>query len=178
MLFRHVQRATLIITVIVAAVLFFAGGAALRLAMGPVSLGAFSQPVAEALNRSVSGAVIRFDEVVLEWSRVDQRINLIVLGTRIFDLDGHIVAQAPKAELNFDAVALLSGHLRLKNFGLIGLQLTGMRTQAGAIRLGFGRDQTEPNFLDSLRDILRSSSSQERGLESLLFSACARGFSG
>jgi uncharacterized protein DUF3971/AsmA-like protein len=167
MLFRHVQRATSIITAIIAAVLFFAGGAALRLAMGPVSLGAFSQPVAEALNRSVSGAVIRFDEVVLEWSRVDQRINLIVLGTRIFDLDGHIVAQAPKAELNFDAVALLSGHLRLKNFGLIGLQLTGMRTQAGAIRLGFGRDQTEPNFLDALRDILRSSSSQERGLESV-----------
>ena len=167
MLIRHVQRAILIVAAIVAALLFFAGGAALRLAMGPVSLGAFAQPIGDALNRSLSGAVIRFDEVVLEWSRADERINLIVLGTKIFDLNGHIVAQAPKANLDFDAAALLSGRLRLRNFGLIGLQLTGMRGQDGTIRLGFGRDQSEPNFLDALRQILRTSSSQGSGLEFL-----------
>jgi len=167
MLIRHVQRASLLITAVIAAALFFVVGAAFRLTMGPISLGAFSRPVEDALNRSISGAVIRFDDVVLEWSRPDQKINLIVLGTKIFDSGGHIIAQAPKADLNFDALALLSGHLRLKNFGLIGLQLTGMRAQDGSFRLGFGRDQSEANFLDTLRDLLRNSSSNERALEAV-----------
>src|SRR5438105_4995658 len=164
---RHVQRATVIITAIAAALLLFVAGAALRLMMGPISLGAFSQTIEEVLNRSVSGAVIRFDQVVLEWSQSDHRINLIVLGTKIFDGNGHIIAQAPKANLDFDGLALLAGHVRLKNFGLIGLQLTGMRSQDGTIRLGFGRDQSEANFLDSLRKILKDSSSGRGALESL-----------
>lgn len=167
MLLRHVQRATLIVTAIIAAVLFFAAGAALRLTMGPISLGAFSQPIADALNRSLTGAVIHFDEAVLEWSRADSRINLIVLGTKIFDRDGHIIAQAPKADLNLDALALLSGRLRLKSFGLVGLQLTGVRTLDGAIRLGFGRDQNQANFLDTLRELLKSSAGSAAALDTL-----------
>lgn len=167
MLLKHVQRATLIVTAIVSAALFFVAGAALRLTMGPVSLGAFSEPIAEALNRSVTGAVIRFDEAVLEWSRSDGRINLIVLGTKIFDLNGHIIAQAPKADVNLDALALLSGRVRLKSFGLVGLQLTGIRSLDGAIRLGFGRDQSEANFLDTLRALLKSSAGSGAALDSL-----------
>ena len=38
---RHVQRATVIITAIAAALLLFLGGGALRLMMGPISLGGF-----------------------------------------------------------------------------------------------------------------------------------------
>lgn len=167
MLLRHVQRATLIVTAIIAAALFFAAGAALRLTMGPISLGAFSQPIADALNRSVTGAVIHFDEAVLEWSRADSRINLIVLGTKIFDRNGHIIAQAPKADLNLDALALLSGRLRLKSFGLVGLQLTGVRTLDGVVRLGFGRDPSEANFLDTLRELLKSSAGGGAALDTL-----------
>jgi len=165
MLIRHVQRATLIVAALIAAALFFITGAALRLTMGPVSLGAFSGPIEDALNRSISGAVIRFDDVVLEWSRPDQKINLIVLGTKIFDSAGHIIAQAPKADLDFDALALLSGHLRLKNFGLIGLQLTGIRTQDGTFRIGLNRDQSDANFLDTLRDLLRNKAPGEPSLQ-------------
>lgn len=164
---HHVQRATVLITAIAAAFVLFMAGAALRLLIGPISLGAFSQTIEDVLNRSVSGAVIRFDQVVLEWSRPDHRINLIVLGTKIFDANGRIIAQAPKADLDFDALALLAGRVKLKNFGLIGLQLTGVRTQDGTIRLGFGRDQNEANFLESLRKILKDSSSGRGALESL-----------
>lgn len=167
MLFRHVQRAVLFVAAIVAAVVFFAAGAALRLTMGPISLGAFSQPIADSLNRSVTGAVIKFDEAVIEWSRPDHRINLIVLGTKVFDLNGHIIAQAPKADLDFDALSLLSGRLRLRNFALVGLQLTGVRTADGTVRLGFGRDQNEPNFLDTLRRLLKNSTPGSTTLDTL-----------
>jgi hypothetical protein len=143
MLPRAVQRTVLIFGAILAALLFFLGGAALRLLMGPISLGPFASVIEDALNHSVSGVVIRFDQAVLEWSREEGKVNLIVLGTKVFDLDGHIIAQAPKADLDFDAAAIVSGHLNLKRFGLIGVQLTGVRTMEGAFRLGFGRDQSD-----------------------------------
>ena len=166
MLPRPVQRTLLIFGALLAAVLFFVGGATLRLLMGPISLGPFASIIEDALNHSVSGVVIRFDQAVLEWSRAEGKVNLIVLGTKVFDLDGHIVAQAPKADLDFDAAALVAGHLNLKRFALIGVQLTGVRTKDGAFRLGFGRDQSDANLLDTIRKILENSADGGGSLDS------------
>src|SRR6185437_2353586 len=105
-------------------------------------------------------------QVVLEWSRADGKVNLIVLGTKVFDLDGHIIAQAPKADLDFDAAAMVAGHLNLKRFSLIGIQLTGVRSREGAIRLGFGREQDEPDLLETIRNILANSATGGGSLES------------
>jgi hypothetical protein len=166
MLPRPVQRALLIFGALLAALLFFIGGAALRLLMGPISLGPFASVIEDALNHSVSGVVIRFDQAVLEWSRAEGKVNLIVLGTKVFDLDGHIIAQAPKADLDFDAAAIVAGHLNLKRFGLIGVQLTGVRTMEGAFRLGFGRDQSDANLLDTIRKVLENSADGGGSLDS------------
>src|ERR1700712_1191836 len=157
MLIRHVQRSCWVLGAIVAALLFFIGGGALRLLMGPISLGPFASVIEDALNHSVSGVVIRFDQAVLEWSRTEGKVNLIVLGTKVFDPNGHIIAQAPKADLDFDAAAMLQGHLDLKRFGLIGVQLTGVRSSDGAIHLGFGPEQDAPDLFKTIRDILRDS---------------------
>src|SRR5262249_39345507 len=129
MLIRHVQRAAWITGAIVAALLFFLAGAAGRLLMGPISLGLFAGAIEASLNNSVSGLVIRFDQAVLEWSRTGSKVNLIVLGTKVLDLDGRIIAQAPKADLDFDAAAMIAGQLTLKRFSLIGVQLTGVRAK-------------------------------------------------
>jgi hypothetical protein len=166
MLPRAVQRTLLIFGAILAALLFFLGGAALRLLMGPISLGPFASVIEDALNHSVSGVVIRFDQAVLEWTRAEGKVNLIVLGTKVFDLDGHIIAQAPKADLDFDAAAVVAGHLNLKRFGLIGVQLTGVRTMEGAFRLGFGRDQSDANLLDTIRKVLENSANGGGSLDS------------
>jgi hypothetical protein len=166
MLPRSVQRTLLILGAVLAALLFFLGGAALRLLMGPISLGPFASVIEDALNHSVSGVVIRFDQAVLEWSRAEGKVNLIVLGTKVFDLDGHIIAQAPKADLDFDAAAIVAGHLNLKRFGLIGVQLTGVRTKEGAFRLGFGRDQSDANLLETIRKILENSADGGGSLDS------------
>src|SRR5258707_12798833 len=166
MLIRHVQRSFWVLGAIVAALLFFIGGGALRLLMGSISLGPFASVSEDALNHSVSGVVIRFDQAVLEWSRAEGKVNLNVLGTKVFDLDGHIIAQAPKADLDFDAAAIVAGHLNLKRFGLIGVQLTGVRTKEGAFRLGFGRDQSDANIIDTIRKILESSASGGGSLDS------------
>jgi hypothetical protein len=166
MLTRHVQRAGLLLGAILAALLFFLGGAALRLLMGPISLGPFTSVIEDALNHSISGVVVRFDQAVLEWSRAEGKVNLIVLGTKVFDTNGHIIAQAPKADLDFDAAAMVAGHLNLTRFGLIGVQLTGVRSKQGAIRLGFGPERGEPDLLETIRNILQNSAEGGGTLES------------
>src|SRR5258705_11743623 len=118
------QRPLLILGAVLAGLLFFVGGAALRLLMGPISLGPFASVIEDALNHSVSGVVIRFDQAVLEWSRAEGKVNLIVLGTKVFDLDGHIIAQAPKADLDFDAAAMVAGHPKLQAFAFVCVAVT------------------------------------------------------
>jgi hypothetical protein len=162
---RHVQRATWIMGAILAALLFFFGGAAVRLLMGPISLGPFAGAIEDSLNRSISGLVVRFDQAVLEWSRTEGKVNLIVLGTKVLDLDGRIIAQAPKADLDFDAAALISGHLSLKRFGLIGVQLTGVRSKDGTIHLDFSSDQGAPDILGTIRNILKNSANGAGSLQ-------------
>ena len=166
MLFRQVQRAGLMLGAIFAAVLFFLCGAALRLLMGPISLGPFAGIIEDAINHSVSGVVVRFDQAVLEWSREEGKVNLIVLGTKVFDSSGHIVAQAPKADLDFDAAAIVAGHLNVRRMALIGVQITGVRSKDGAIRLGFGPQQDNADLLKTLRDILKNSAAGGRSLDS------------
>ena len=166
MLNRHVQRAALVVGAIAAAVIFFAAGAALRLLMGPISLGPFAGAIEDALNRSVTGMSVRFDEAVLEWSRNEGKINLAVLGTKVFDTDGRIVAQAPKADLDFAVADLLAGHLSVKRFALVGVQLTAVRSADGELRLGFGSDQIGFDLLDTIRMILQDSGRQGGSLES------------
>ena len=167
MLIRHVQRAGLILGAIFAAVLFFLGGAALRLLMGPISLGPFAGIIEDAINHSVPGVVVRFDQAVLEWSRAEGKVNLIVLGTKVFDSNGHIIAQAPKADLDFDAAAIVQGHLNVRRLGLIGVQITGVRAKDGTIRLGFGPEQDNADLLKTLRDILKDSAAGGGTLDSL-----------
>jgi hypothetical protein len=156
MLIRHIRRASWVLGAVCAALLFFIGGALLRLLMGPISLGPIDGAIEDSLNRSVSGVVVRFDQAVLELSRSDWKIHLTVLGTKILDLNGRIIAQAPKANLDFDVADLMAGHLSLKRFALVGVQLTGVRSKEGVIKLGFGLQQDDSDLLKMIRDILQS----------------------
>ncbi|MSP94948.1 MAG: DUF3971 domain-containing protein [Alphaproteobacteria bacterium] len=165
MLSRHVQRAALVVGAIAAALMFFVAGAALRLLMGPISLGPFAGAIEDSLNRSITGLTVRFDEAVLEWSRHDGKINLVVLGTKVFDTNGRIVAQAPKADLDFGVADLLAGNLSVKRFALVGVQLTAVRSADGELRLGFGIDRTSSDLLDTIRMILQDSGRSGGSLE-------------
>jgi hypothetical protein len=156
MLMRFIRRAAWITGAVFAAFLFFAAGAFLRLLIGPISLGPVAGAIEDSINRAVTGFVVRFDSAVLEWSRTDQKIYLTVLGTRIFDLNGRIVAQAPKANLDFSEADLLAGKLSLRRFALVGVQLTGVRTADGTVKLGFGREKDSTDILKILRTMLQS----------------------
>jgi hypothetical protein len=153
---RQLRRIGWFVGAVFAALLFFAGGVFLRLLMGPISLGPVAGAIEDSINRAVTGFVVRFDSAVLEWSRMDRRIYLTVLGTRVFDVNGRIIAQAPKANLDFDEADLLAGNLSLKRFALVGVQLTGVRTADGVVRLGLGLQQDDTDLLRTIREMLGS----------------------
>ena len=150
---------------VVAALLFFVAGVALRLLMGPISLGPFAKAIEDSVNRSLSGLVVRFDKAELEWSSSEGKINLIIEGTRLFDLNGHIIAQAPQADLDFDQFSLLTGTPVLTRFALIGIQLTAVRTQEGVLKLGFAPEESQTDLLDAIRKTLQRNAGNKTSLD-------------
>ena len=153
---HHLRRAGLITTAVAVASVFFAVGGILRLFIGPVSLGPFSGRLTAALSDAVPGLSVRYDEAALEWSRDEGRVNLVILGARVFDRDQRIIAQAPKAEIDLAAAPLLSGKVVVRQIALVGVQLTLVHAADGALRLGIERDHEQSDVLDRLRRALSS----------------------
>jgi hypothetical protein len=153
---HHISRAALCAGVLAAAVVFFAVGAGVRLLIGPVSLGPLRGTLAGAIHSALPGIRLEYDQAAIEWSREDGRINLVVLGTRLYDSAGHIVAQAPKADIDLAAAPFLSGHIAVRRITLVGVQLTLVHLKDGGIRLGLGRDKSSDDLIRRLRAVIEA----------------------
>jgi hypothetical protein len=151
---HHISRAALSVGVLVAAALFFAAGAVLRLLMGPVSLGPLRGTIADAIRQSLPGITLQYDQAAIEWSQDEGRINLVILGARLFDSGGRIVAQAPKADIDLAARPFLSGRFVVQRITLVGVQLALVRMQNGGIRLGVEADKGGDDLIQKLSDII------------------------
>ena len=134
---------------------FFALGILVRVIMGPVSLGPFSGQIHSALATELPGLDIRFDDAALIWTRSEGRINLVILGTRVYDRDGRIIAQAPQAEIGLATVPLLNGNIVVKRIALVGVQLTLVRSERGVLRLGLESGASGENVLQRIRDAIQ-----------------------
>ncbi|HVZ28682.1 MAG TPA: hypothetical protein VG798_08525, partial [Rhizomicrobium sp.] len=108
---HHVSHAALVMGALVAAAVFFMVGAGIRLLLGPVSLGPFAGTLAGAIQEALPGIPLKYDQAGIEWSRDEGRINLVVLGAKLFDHKGRVVAEAPKADIDLAARPLLSGEV-------------------------------------------------------------------
>lgn len=151
---------------LVAAALFFVIGAGLRLLMGPVSLGPLSGQLQNAIAKALPGLAVRYDEAALEWTRDEGRLNLVILGARVFDEDQRIIAQAPKAEIVLAATPFLEGKVEIKRIALIGVQLTMVRTEDGRLRLGMEQEQGESDVLEDIRRAIANNSQGASSLQS------------
>ncbi len=163
---HHISRAALSLGVIAAAVVFFAAGALLRLFMGPVSLGPLRGPIADAIRQAMPGITLQYDQAAVEWSRDEGRINLVVLGARMFDANGRIVAQAPKADIDMAARPLLSGRFVVRRVTLVGVQLALVRMMDGTVRLGVASDKGGDDIIEKIREIINRNSSGPSALQS------------
>ena len=154
---HHISRAALVLAGIAAALVLFVLGVAVRLFIGPVALGPFAGSLSAAINRAVPGITVKYDQAAVEWEREEGRITLAILGTRVLDHDGRIIAQAPKAEIGIAAGPFLHGKVEVKRIGLVGVQLTLVRTADGKLLLGIGKDRQEDDILKRISDVLKKS---------------------
>lgn len=163
---HHFSRAGFIIAGVTTALLFFFIGAFLRLLVGPVSIGPFSGTLQAAIDQALPGVTVKYDQAAVEWSREEQRVSLVVLGARVFDADGRIIAQAPKADIDLAAGPLfLRGKVEVRQITLVGVELTMVHTKAGGLRLGVEKDTGETDFLDSLTDTLTATNTANSSLQ-------------
>ncbi|HTQ12811.1 MAG TPA: AsmA-like C-terminal domain-containing protein [Rhizomicrobium sp.] len=151
---HHWHRAGLIAACVLVFALTFAIGAFLRVLVGPVSLDLVNGTLASSVSNALPGLKVRYDEAALEWSREEGRINLVVLGARVFDDKRRIIAQAPKAEIGLGAGAFFRGHIKVKRIALVGVQLNFVRMADGRLRLGVENDNGNTNALDRIRDAI------------------------
>ncbi len=137
----------------------------IRVLIGPVSLGPFTGNLRTALDQTLPGLEVRFDHAAIEWSRDEGRVDLVVLGARVFDSHQRIIAQAPKAEIGLAAGPFIRGHIVVRRIVLVGVELTLVHTKDGQLRLGIEQDRNQSNVLERIREALSKNGSGASSLK-------------
>jgi AsmA-like C-terminal region/Protein of unknown function len=163
---HHISRTALVGAALGVAVLFFVVGAALRLLVGPISLGPLSGQISDALAQALPGITVKYDQAAVEWSRDQGRVNLVVLGARVFDSKGRIIAQAPQMDIDLAAQPFIQGHIVVTRITLVGVQLTLVRNVDGTLRLGVEHDDSQRDIISRITDAINKNSSSASSLES------------
>jgi Protein of unknown function/AsmA-like C-terminal region len=163
---HHVSHACLGVGVLVAAIVFFVVGAGLRLLWGPLSLGPLRGTLAGAIHNALPGIALDYDQAAIEWSRDQGRVNLVVLGARLYDSHGRVVASAPKAAIGLAAAPFLRGQVVVKRITLEGVQLTLVHMKNGRVRLGNEKDEGDNELISHLSDVINAHGSAQSSLES------------
>lgn len=163
---RHVGRAGLFGVAVAAALTVFAAAFVIRLFLGPISLGPFAGDLRSSLSRVVPGLLVRFDDAALEWSREESRLDLVILGAKVFDENQRIIAQAPKAEVGLAVIPFLKGHIEVRRIALVGVQLTLVHSKDGVLRLGVAGERGQGDILQRIRDAIAKSDHGSSTLES------------
>ncbi len=162
---HHFRRAGLAVAVFCAALAFFVFGIVIRVMLGPVSLGPFTGNLRAALDQTLPGLEVRFDHAAIEWSREEGRVDLVILGARVFDSNQRIIAQAPKAEIGLAAGPFIRGHIVVRRIALVGVELTLVHTKDGQLRLGVERDRNQSDVLERIREALSKNGSSASSLK-------------
>jgi hypothetical protein len=162
---HHISHACLSVGALLAALVFFVVGAGIRLLVGPVSLGPLQQTLAGAIQSALPGITLEYDKAAIEWDREEDRVDVVVLGTRILDQDGRIVASAPKADIDLAAAPLLEGRVAVRRITLVGVSFRLVHMKSGGIRLGAEGDKANDVY-DRLSDLIQAKGSTTSSLKS------------
>jgi len=163
---HHISRAALTAGVLVAAIVFFVVGAGLRLLWGPVSLGPLRGTLAGAIHDALPGIALDYDTAAIEWTRDQNRVNLVVLGARLYDSHGKVVVTAPKADIDLAAAPFLQGQFVVKRITLVGVAFELVHMKTGRIRLGSEKDAGDDDIIRRIRDVIDARGSSSGALES------------
>ena len=162
---HHISHALLSVGALVAALVFFAAGAFIRLLSGPVSLGPLQQSLAGAIQSALPGITLQYDKAAIEWDRDLDRVELVVLGTRILDQRGKVVASAPQADIDLAATPILRGKMAVQRITLVGVSFRLVHMKDGGIRLGAEGDPVNDVYA-RLYDVINARGTSASSLKS------------
>lgn len=114
-----------------------------RISQGPVTIGFLSGPLENIINASLDGMRIQVRDAVIERDADDNTVQLRLREAQLEDLDGRLIARAPRAAVGLSASALFSGELRPERLELIGPRILVRRTIDGQLKLGFGNNASD-----------------------------------
>ena len=163
---HHISRTALVGAAFGVAVVFFVLGAGLRLLIGPISLGPLSGQISDALAQALPGITVKYDQAAVEWSRDQGRVNFVVLGARVYDTEGRIIAQAPQMDIDLAAQPFIQGHIVVTRITLVGVQVTLTRNADGTLRLGVKHDDSQRDIISRITDAINKNSSSASSLQS------------
>jgi hypothetical protein len=160
-----VSHACLAVCALVAAIIFFVVGAGMRLLWGPVSLGPLRGTLAGAIHQALPGIDLDYDQAAIEWSRDQGRVNLVVLGARLYDGHGRVVASAPKAAIDLAAAPFLNGQFVVKRITLVGVKFTLVHMKNGRVRLGNEKNGGDNGLISRLSDVINARGNASSSLD-------------
>ena len=114
-----------------------------RLAQGPVSLDFMRQTVENRINANLPNMSVSVGGVVVERSGGSGVPHVRLRNIELKDRAGNLVARAPRAAVEVEGRALMSGAIVPTSIELIGPRIRVMRNLEGGIELGFGEAAPE-----------------------------------
>jgi hypothetical protein len=138
---RWMRRAGICVGSLAAMVVLAIAGLWVMLARGPVSLDIVTPWIADAVSENLGnrfhidfgGTVVEYDE----HGRPAMRIRSIT----VKDHDGTVIASAPKAEVGFSPVSILTGRPRAQRLNLVGAELAVRVGSDGKITVSTGGEE-------------------------------------
>jgi len=126
LLARHrklIKRVAIGCGVLVGVLVLGCAGLWWRLSSGPIQLDAFSPWLVAAIEENFGSR----ERVEVGGTQIERTANggaaVRVRDIVVRDLDGTVVASAPKAEIRVSGLSLLSGHMRAESLSLVGAEL-------------------------------------------------------
>ncbi len=117
-----------------------------RLSEGPVSLAFLKNTVEQRINASLPEVDVSIENVVIERDEKTGQPRLRLQGIQFKNMEGRLIARAPRAAIAIKGTALLSGDVVPQQLELIGARLFIQRRIDGSIGLGFGASPASQDF--------------------------------
>ena len=109
-----------------------------RLSKGPLPLSFLTPTIQQSMNRNLSGMKVTISDFILERDKVTGQPRFRLRNLALRDLDGNLIARAPRASVGVKGRHLLAGNIAPDKLELIGANLLVRRRVDGTFQLGFG----------------------------------------
>lgn len=145
---RRTFRWTLqLMGVLIVGAVILTGVVAWRLTSGPLSIGFLTPYFENALSDSNKFFQIDVEDTILTWVGGDRTVDIRLVGARILNADGNLVAQIPDLSVALSARSLLRGDVVPQSLSVLNPALRVVRRFDGSVDVGMGEsDQSRNEF--------------------------------